>query len=160
LVMAMLFVFALMSKIMVVTLPFAMVLLDYWPLGRIQPTTNSRGDSGESSTEPFFAGLKRSLVEKIPLVAMSAAAALVTLRIHRNEGALTSAMLSVWRLKNALFSYLMYLGKAVWPVNLAVFYPHPENSLRWWQVAAAPAMLVAITALVWRYRERRYLVVG
>src|SRR5262249_22260759 len=109
LLMAMLFAFALMSKIMVVTLPFAMVLLDYWPLGRIQPTTNSRGDSGgdsgESSTEPFFAGLKRSLVEKIPLFAISAAAALVTLRIHRNEGALTSAMPFVWRLKNALVSY-------------------------------------------------------
>src|SRR5262249_41963712 len=155
---ALFFALALMSKIMVVTLPFAMVLLDYWPLGRIAGAEDEQVTSGRG--RKLFVDLRKSLLEKIPLFAMAGAAALITLRIHHDEGALTSTMPFLWRLKNAAFSYGAYLGKAVWPSNLAAFYPHPANSLAWWKVAAAVAAILAITGLVWRFREERYLIVG
>jgi Tfp pilus assembly protein PilF len=65
-----------------------------------------------------------------------------------------------WRFKNAIFSYIAYLGKAIWPVGLAPYYPHPENSLSWTIVALAALALVAITAFAWRFRQRKYLLMG
>ena len=149
-----LFALALMSKIMVITLPFALILLDYWPLGRI-PNVPAKDPQ-----RPFFPALGRMFVEKTPLFAMSAAAGWMTLHVHKSEGALAGAMPFAWRLKNVVYSYLLYLGKTVWPSNLAVFYPHPENSLAWWQVGGATLALVLISAFVWRFREKRYLVFG
>lgn len=167
---AILFALALMSKIMVITLPFALVLLDYWPLGRISRlgaesdlfagATRPSTESSTSDQPPFLAALRTSIFEKIPLFALSAAAGWITLRIHRSQGALAGAMPFRWRFNNAVYSYLCYLGKAVWPSNLAVFYPHPEGSLPTWKVVVAALVIVAITAAVWRLREKRYLVVG
>ncbi|HXX99569.1 MAG TPA: tetratricopeptide repeat protein, partial [Candidatus Limnocylindrales bacterium] len=104
-----------------------------------------------------FLGLVK---EKIPLFVLSAAATWITFGIHRKEGALTVAMPLSWRLKNVIYSYAVYLWKAVWPSKLAVFYPHPENRLPLWQIGLAALVLVAISLLVWRFRERKYLVVG
>jgi protein O-mannosyl-transferase len=154
LLVVLLFAFALMSKIMVITLPFALILLDYWPLGRIPDAT------ANDAHRPFFPALGKMLVEKIPLFAMAAAAGWMTLHVHRSEGALAGAMPLAWRLKNVVYSYLWYLGKTVWPAKLAVFYPHPENSLVWWQVAGAALAVVVISAFVWHFRQKRYLVVG
>lgn len=91
---------------------------------------------------------------------MSAGAGWLTLEIHRKEKALTSAMPLAWRLKNVIYSYAAYLGKAIWPTRLAVFYPHPENSLAAWKVVLAAAILVLISILVYVNRNRKYLVVG
>jgi len=148
------FALALMSKLMVVTLPFGLLLLDYWPLGRFAYVENSGERRG------FLSVFVRLAIEKIPLLLLSAAASLITLRLHRKEGALAAAMPFSWRLKNAIYSYWVYLGKLIWPSRLAVFYPHPENSLAWWKVIVAALLLAGISALVWRYREKKYLVFG
>jgi len=151
---AALYVLGLMSKVMVVTLPLTMLLLDFWPLERFSVTAFP-GRSSPSRTS-FLALLK----EKISLLALSAAAGLTTVLIHKKEGALTVSMPLAWRLKNAIYSYALYLWKAVWPMRLTVFYPHPEDRLAYWQVGAAALVLLLITALVWRYRGRKYLVFG
>jgi protein O-mannosyl-transferase len=151
---AVLFSCALMSKVMVITLPFAMLLLDYWPLSRFP---NSEGGSSSSSERN---SLLRLLLEKIPLFLMSAVAGWLTLEIHQKEKALTAAMPLAWRVKNVIYSYDVYLGKAIWPTRLAVFYPHPENSLAAWKILLAAAVIVGISILVYANRRRKYLVVG
>ncbi|MDQ1406204.1 MAG: protein O-mannosyl-transferase [Acidobacteriaceae bacterium] len=148
------FALALMSKLMVVTLPFGLLLLDYWPLGRFSHVE----DSGEK--RGFLSRFLTLAIEKIPLLLLSVAASLITLGMHRKEGALAAAMPLSWRLKNAIYSYWVYLGKAIWPSRLAVFYPHPENSLAWWKVITAAVLLAGISAMVWRFREKKYLVFG
>ncbi len=154
LVVAVLFALALMSKVMVITLPFVLLLLDYWPLNRFSPL-----DATEKTARLWHA-VVTLVKEKIPLFLLSAAAGTITVGIHRKEGTLTVSMPVTWRLKNAIYSYAVYLWKAVWPTRLAVFYPHPENRLPLWQVFIAACLIVGICALVWRYRARKYLMVG
>jgi protein O-mannosyl-transferase len=149
-----LFACALMSKIMVITLPFCLLLLDYWPLQRF-PAGSEAAD-----LRKFAAGFGSLVVEKIPLFVLAAGGGWITLYIHRKEGALAAAMPLAWRLKNAVYSYAVYLEKTIWPSGLAVFYPHPENTLPWWKVLLAAFLLVAITGIVWRCRTKRYLLVG
>jgi protein O-mannosyl-transferase len=149
-----LFGLGITAKVMVIPFPFALLLLDYWPLGRL-PGTDTEG-----KPRTFFAGLRALVIEKIPLFAMAAAGGAVTVYVHSREHALTATMPFSWRFKNAIFSYLAYLGKAVWPARLAPYYPHPENSLTWTTVALAGLALAAISLLVWRFRERKYLLVG
>jgi Tfp pilus assembly protein PilF len=148
--MAVLFVFSLMSKVMIITLPFALLLLDYWPLDRF----SERKAAGETS------GFLLLVKEKIPLFLLSAAAGWITVGIHRKEGTLTATMPLAWRVKNVIYSYAVYLWKAIWPTRLAVFYPHPENRLPLWQAAIAAIVLIAISTLVWKYRHKKYLTVG
>jgi protein O-mannosyl-transferase len=149
-----LFALALTSKLMVVSLPFGLLLLDYWPLGRLSSLEESAEKRG------FLSAFLTLVVEKIPLLLLAAAASLITLRLHRREGTLAAAMPFSWRLKNSIYSYWLYLGKAIWPSRLAVFYPHPENSLAWWKVIIAALLLAGISALVWRFREKQYLLFG
>ncbi len=99
-------------------------------------------------------------MEKIPLLLLAAAGGWMTLYMHHKEGALAGAMPLSWRLKNVVYSYLVYLSKAIWPSRLAVFYPHPENSLAWWKVLLAALLLAGISGIIWRFRERPYLLVG
>ena len=149
-----LFALAMMAKIMVISLPFLLLLLDYWPLERL-------GDSGPSSeSPPFLQTLGRLVVEKIPLILLAAAGGWMTLYVHRKEGALTTVMPFSWRLKNAVYSYVAYLGKTIWPSRLAVFYPHPENSLPWSKILLATVILAGISGIVLCFREKRYLAVG
>ena len=120
---------ALASKPMAVTLPVTLLLVDAWPLGRQRPW--------------------RALVwEKAPLFALSAGAAVVTFLAHRAEGATKpiDAYPIAARAANAVVSYAAYLGKAVWPAGLAVFYPYPEQ-IPSWQVWLAGALLATVTAL-------------
>jgi protein O-mannosyl-transferase len=145
LVVALLFAFALMAKPMAITLPFALLLLDFWPLQRFPETP-----------------LPKLVLEKIPLLTLSAASAAITLYAQRTGGAIGSTELLplTVRVKNAIYSCLIYIEKAVWPSRLAVFYPHPEGSLALWKVMGATVVLIAITAVFWHCRERRYLLVG
>src|SRR5208282_5243669 len=145
LLVALLFALALMAKPMVITLPFALLLLDFWPLQRFPETPPAK-----------------LFLEKIPLLALSAASAAMTLYAQRAGGAVGSAELLplTMRVKNAIYSYLIYMEKAVWPSRLAVFYSHPEGSLALWKLLTAAAVLAAITAASWHFRERRYLLVG
>jgi Flp pilus assembly protein TadD len=145
-----LYAVALLSKIMVITLPAALLLLDFWPLHRISL----------SSTVGKLRTFALLLLEKVPLFLLSFAAAYVTLSIHRKEGALAAAMPLRWRLENTLYSYAMYLWKAVWPSRLAAFYPHPEDALSIGVLVASALALLAISATVCRFRRKEYLVVG
>jgi tetratricopeptide (TPR) repeat protein len=134
-----LFAAGLASKPMVITLPFVLLLMDYWAFQRLGPT---------SGPTPW----RRLILEKIPLFAMSAASAVITMHAQRSGGAVrsTTEFTIGARLANAIFAYAMYLWKAVWPTNLAPLYPRPGNSLAAWQVATAAAVLIGITVLVWR----------
>jgi protein O-mannosyl-transferase len=151
-----LFVLALMAKPLAVSLPFAMLLLDYWPLQRLP------GIADKNDLRPFFRAFLPLLAEKIPLLALAAGSAWITIYVQGHAGVVASslAMPLSWRLKNAIFSYLAYLGKAIWPFRLAVFYPHPENTLAGWKVITALLVLAGITALAYRLREKRYLLAG
>jgi len=151
---AFLFALGLMGKVMIMTGPLVMLLLDYWPLDRLQ--SGSEQETNPTGKRSAFA----LVVEKWPLFLFSVAAGLTTVWIHRREGALTTAMPLAWRLKNAVYSYALYLWKWIWPAKLAVFYPHPENRLAYWQVGVAGLVLIAISTAVWRLRDRNYLVVG
>ncbi len=148
-----LFVCGLMSKTMVVTLPFVLILLDYWPLGRMEGSPRVRFEVPQRK----FTSL---LLEKLPLFLLSAASSIITMRVQQSGGAIRSTLqfpLSV-RLENAVFAYPMYLWKAMWPARLAPLYPHPGNSLAAWQVVAAAVVLVAVTVLAMRCK--RYAIVG
>jgi protein O-mannosyl-transferase len=142
------------AKVMVIPFPFALLLLDYWPLARL-PGTDAQG-----KPQAFFAAFRALVIEKIPLFLMAAAGGAVTVYVHSREHALTASMPFPWRFKNAIFSYVAYLAKAIWPVGLAPYYPHPENTLAWTTVALASLALIAITAIVWRLRQRKYLLMG
>jgi len=148
-----LFVCALASKPMVVTLPFVLLLLDYWPLQRIQSWTRA---SGTEQTSPA-----KLIVEKLPLFALSAASCLITMRAQKAAGAVGALPFPfAVRLKNALYSYLLYIKEIVWPAKLAPLYPHPGKALANWKVLLAAVILLIITILVVKFRARGYLLVG
>ncbi|HLZ39694.1 MAG TPA: tetratricopeptide repeat protein [Candidatus Sulfotelmatobacter sp.] len=143
-----LFAAGLASKPMVITLPFVLLLLDYWPLGRV--------DGARNSSWPRLA------LEKLPLLALSLASAVITVIAQQAGGSIrTTAEFSLGvRVGNAVYAYAMYLCKMLWPARLAPLYPHPGDSLAGWRVLIAALVLVLISAWVWRFRTRRYLVVG
>ena len=135
----------LTAKPMLVTLPFVLLLLDYWPLGR--------------GAERFRA----LLLEKIPLLVLAAASSVVTLLVQHGEGAMRSVedYPVMERLSNAIVTYPAYLAKMVWPRDLAVFYPHPGPALPAWKVVVAALLLILITAGAVRVRRSRpYVLVG
>ncbi len=141
------FALGLAAKPMVVTLPILLLLWDYWPMRRLEGTQNS------GQARPFI----WLVFEKTPLFALSAASAWITLYAQRKGGALGSAGLlpASERIGNAIFSYVAYIGRGIWPSGLAVFYPHPEGSLTTWKVLSAGVILLVITGLVWFYRKGR-----
>jgi len=143
-----LFVLGLMSKPMVVTLPFVLLLLDYWPLGRL--------------FNPKFSTV-RLLLEKLPLIILSAASSVVTFIVQREGGSVLSmhTLLFKERVLNAIVSYLAYLGKMLWPARLAVLYPHPVNSIPVFRAVIYGSILVLITIFFVCYcRRYKYLIVG
>jgi len=151
-----LFAAGLGAKPMVITLPFVLLLVDYWPLRRV------RESSGDAESETRKVAWPRLIAEKVPLLALSMASALITMEAQQAGGAVRSTEqfpLSV-RMANAAYAYAMYLWKTIWPARLAPLYPHPGDSLAAWQVAGAAVILIAVTAFVLRFRDRRYLPVG
>jgi len=151
---ATLFAAGLMSKPMVITFPFVLLLLDYWPLGRVE-------GNQASSPGPTLSWTKL-LVEKLPLLALSAASAVITMKAQQAGGAMRStAQFSLGvRVENAVVAYATYLWKLIWPSHLAPLYPHPGDSLASWQVALSLLVLLAITSIVLAFRAKRYLLVG
>ena len=146
------FVLGLMAKPMLVTLPCVLLLLDYWPLGRL----------GKGWRE-FQMRLPRLVVEKLPLFIPVAAASVVAIKAQSQAGALSSweSLPLGIRVGNAVLSYGLYLEKMVWPIDLVVIYPHPGNSLGAGPVALAALLLVILSLGVWwQGRKSRYLVVG
>jgi len=152
---AVVFAAGLLAKPMLVTLPFVLLLLDYWPLGRFQPGRWSVAGTHRHAWE--------LMKEKLPLLALSAASCVMTYRAQHAEGAtqMLGPLALPVRLENAAVTYVTYIGKLLWPHNLAVFYPHPGSTLPLWQVAGAGIALSGVTALVLLMGTRRpYLPVG
>jgi protein O-mannosyl-transferase len=139
------FVFAcgLMSKPMLVTLPFVLLILDYWPLNRIKGQVWKR------------------VLEKIPLIALSAVSSIATFLAQKGAVGWTEELPIFERINNAVVSYVLYIWQMLWPVRLAVFYPHPENRLPLWETISALLLLICITAVAVALRKRRpYLITG
>lgn len=136
------FVLGLMSKVMLVTLPFVLLLLDWWPLRR-----------AEDNRAGAWARLVR---EKWPFFLLSAVFCVVAVAAQQQAGAVRNLeeVSPGVRLQTALVAYVAYLGKSLWPVDLSPFYVHPQT---WpaWQVVGASAILVALTAAAWRQRQQR-----
>lgn len=154
-----LYALALMSKPQVITFPFLLLLLDYWPLRRFANPVDSSAATARHSTASF----SWIVIEKLPFFVMSLASATVTVLAQRAGHALrTAAEYSLLnRIENAVISYLRYLDMAVWPLRLAAFYPHPTKLFPVWQVAAAVAILLLLSVFVlWQRQGRPYLVVG
>jgi tetratricopeptide (TPR) repeat protein len=152
------FALGLMAKPQIVTLPFVLLLWDYWPLQRMGAVSAAGGLPG-ASTQRSFASLVR---EKLPLFILAAADSVVTVLAQRAGNAVrTVTEVSVpARLENVFVSYARYIGKALWPSRLNPMYPRQGNSLPGWQVVGAAVLLILLSALVLRWRERRYLTVG
>ncbi|MHC4396114.1 MAG: tetratricopeptide repeat protein [Planctomycetota bacterium] len=138
----------LMAKPMVVTLPFVLLLLDYWPLDRFRWKQQN---------------IRRLIVEKIPLFVLVAASCVITFVAQQNIGATKTfkgVPVSI-AIKNAFVSYLGYIDKMVYPKHLAVLYPHPASNLSTGQALIPFAILVAVTVyIIYTAKQRRYLAVG
>ena len=157
-----LFALGLLSKSQIITFPFLLCLWDYWPLGRIFPPAASNPPAG-TSPRLWKGGLVLEKVwEKVPLLLLSAASAVLTMKAEKAGGAVkTFSQFSLpLRLETAVISYVRYLGKALWPSKLVALYPHPTRLYPAWQVGAAVLLLLLVTALVLRARDQRYLAVG
>lgn len=182
------FSLGLLSKPMLVTLPFVLLLLDYWPLNRLavperkavpvrSPVVQSGGKKKKRdktgtdekkavasvTAPPAPSTAIRALVtEKIPLFALAALSSVVTYLAQQKGGALSTLeqIPLVKRLANALVSYASYIAKTLFPQGLAVFYPYPSD-IAWWKAAVSAALIAAVTFLAVRYRKRcPYLLVG
>ncbi len=157
-VVALLFALGLMAKPQVITLPLVLLLWDYWPLRRI----SARAVESPSGKVPATISAKSIYVlveEKFPLFAIAGLSAVITMRAQGSNHATNWLPLSV-RLSNAIVSYARYVGKAFWPSRLALYYPHPGDSLKAWVVMASLTFLLAVTAFVVLQRRHRYLPVG
>ena len=145
LAMSILFALGLMSKPMLVTVPFLLLLLDYWPLERF---------SGRLSA-------KRLILEKIPLLTLSAAAGVATLWAQQPSVVSAHRLPLLPRIGNGFVSCVIYLKQMVWPVRLAAFYTHPESTLPVWEISLASLLLLLVSAgAIALRRKSPYLVTG
>ena len=146
----------LASKPMLVTAPFVLLLLDYWPLQRIQGWTAPPSVLPVCQVPP-----SRLLLEKLPLLLLAGASSVITVLAQKASGAVGTAPFPLSaRLQNAIYSYAMYLWKAVWPADLSLFYPYAGHSLSPLRIALTGLSLVAVTALAFKLRSRGYLLAG
>jgi len=157
---AVLFATGLMSKPMLVTAPFILLLVDYWPLRRLEKpsaVTNAKNPRAGKQKR----GAQNLLLEKIPLLVLSAGACAITFMLQKRATGAIPPLPLLWRVQNALVSYVIYIWKTVWPTQLAIFYPHPNNTLTIWQVAGAMTLLLGITlAAIALRKQRPYLFTG
>ncbi len=177
-VVALLFVLGLMSKPQIITLPFVLLLWDYWPLERfalrhslfafrrkdasgtpaeIQLARNQQRSSDDERTAKGAVRFLWLVLEKLPLLAIAAASAAITLLVQHPARMRFSRLA---RVGNGILAYGLYLKKALWPTHLAVLYLHPGESQNWWKVSAVGLILLTITVLVIVARRHRYLPVG
>ncbi len=150
------FILGLMSKPMVVTLPFVLILLDYWPLNRF---------GRRATNPPIFQASNPSIyliIEKIPFFVFAAVSSIITYLVQQNCGAVNA--LDDWplyvRITSAFVAYIGYIGKMIWPFHLAIFYPHP-GALPMFQAAVACVLLLSISVVAVRTAKLYpYCVVG
>jgi tetratricopeptide (TPR) repeat protein len=185
-----LYALSLMAKPMLVTLPLLLLLLDFWPLGRLTPDSRAGNSKRQRSSSPLpaagegsgvrgkptgrFANLATRansspapmklalVVEKIPLFVLALASSVVTFLVQRNGAAVQSWEKFPWdaRLSNAIVSYVRYLGMMIRFDALAILYPHPGVWPPAQTLACAALLLVATALVLWRLRPNPWLAVG
>jgi protein O-mannosyl-transferase len=154
------FMLGLMAKPMLVTLPFGLLLLDYWPLRRLgfndQNQTASPTTQPSASLQIFF----RRCLEKVPLLLLTVISSVLTMKAQALDSEIKAVPL-MSRLANAVLSYGVYLKQMIWPAGLAIFYPYRDWSIFAWPVVLSLLVVCVITALVvWQIKARPYLAVG
>jgi len=158
-----LFVFALglMSKPMLVTLPFVLLLLDYWPLRRFKRPSLTQGKAKTLKSRTQAHLITPLFLEKLPLITLSAVSSLITFLGQRGALGWTEQLPMLSRINNAILTYVIYVRQMFWPANLAVFYPHPENRLPPWEISLALAALIGITvAAIMLHKNAPYFITG
>ena len=148
-----LFALALMSKPMMVTLPFVLMLLDYWPLKRWPGAL-------DDPTKIRFNSAGALILEKVPFFCLTIGASVLTFWAQTKEGTIVEALPFFMRVNNSIVSYAAYLEKTFWPVKLAVFYPY-DLSLPLWKILISGIILIIITfAVLYYIRKRPFLFTG
>ena len=156
---AVFFALGLMAKAILVPFPFALLLLDVWPLRRFNAETMQSSLPLNAQGGTWL----RLVLEKIPLLALSLLATGVGLYAARRGGAFSISAAHVpitLRVENAIWSYFMYVLKGLWPAHLAIIYPYPQYFLPIWKIAVAGTFLVGMTVFAWTLRAKPYLLVG
>ncbi len=154
------FALGLMAKQMLVTLPFVLLLLDYWPLQRLTWNRQNHQLQERSFGSVSFS---RCLLEKLPLLVMSVVASVIVFLVQSEAGLVknTVEIPIVYRLGNVPLAYVKYIIKMFWPVNLGILYPHPGANLSLWQALLAGCFLSCISILIiLAFRRRKWLIVG
>jgi Flp pilus assembly protein TadD len=159
------FALGLMAKPMLVTLPFVLLLLDYWPLERLQLGRDVKVQK-KGATDIRYKwsgppGRIKLILEKIPFLVLSAVFSVITIFTQKSEEALVLDSPLIIRVGNVMVSYLVYIRKTIWPSGLAAFYPYPGSTLPLWEAVVAFVVLVSISVFVIRLIPRyKYLLVG
>lgn len=156
-----LFTAGLMSKPMLVTVPIVLLGLDYWPLRRFDQIAPAKGKAKIRQSGNRRRIIQRLFLEKVPLLILSAGTGIITFALQKRAAGSIPPLPLLWRAQNAVMGYVIYAWKTLWPTRLAVFYPHPNNTLATWQVVLAIAFVLAITCAAIVFRdERPYLFTG
>lgn len=147
------FALGLMAKSMLVSLPAVLLLMDYWPLRRLE--------SGDPASGRPAIRWQWLIIEKLPLVALAVVTSILTV-LAQEQAVWSLKQLPVWlRAANAVVSYVRYIAMTIMPIDLIVFYPHPSYSLPFWQVIVAVIVLVSVSVfVVWFRKICPYLLVG
>ena len=161
-----LFALGLMAKPMLVTLPFVLLLLDYWPLNRFEirrPVKSGRRTRKPAPVPDRHSATYRLIIEKIPFAVLSVISSTITFIVQRSGGAMyeTDILSIKFRVLNAAVAYLEYINKMFWPSKLAVFYPHPGDNIPVAKAAGCILLLLGLTVLfLYLGRRRKYLTAG
>jgi tetratricopeptide (TPR) repeat protein len=157
-----LFALGLLAKPMLVTLPFVLLLLDYWPLGRVTLAGAAVADRGGPRASPPRTVWLHLLREKLPLFALAAASSVVTFVVQRQGRSVVGldVVPVMFRAENVVVSYATYIGNMLWPVRLAAFYPFATSIAAWRVIGAAVLLAAACAAVLRAGRRRPYLLVG
>ena len=155
-----LFALGLMAKPMLVTLPFVMLLLDYWPLERIPYSGAPVVRAPREDLRSIARNAGKLALEKWPFFSVAAASCVITFLAQRSEAIMTfdQRPLSA-RVANAVVAYVRYLGKTLWPADLSVIYPLPFRTPGI-QIASAVVVLAGLSWFVWRQRRNACFLMG
>jgi tetratricopeptide (TPR) repeat protein len=158
---AVLFVAGLMSKPMLVSAPVILLFVDYWPLRRFEQLSLTKERAKVAKSGYQWRVTRDLFLEKIPLLAISAGSCVITFVVQKRATSAIPPLPFLWRVQNAVATYVIYVWETLWPARLAVFYPHPNDTLTIWEILLAIGLLLAMTiAAIAVRRKRPYLFTG